>query len=993
MVPEAGAANERRSAPDFVTRSWRVADGLPHDTVLSVTQTREGYLWIGTLNGLARFDGMEFRRFGVADGLPGLSVWVLLEDRAGALWVGTDNGLSRYHEGRFTSWTVRDGLAGSYISALAEDGEGVLWIGTNSGLNRWRQGRLERDAMLASRTVGGLVPGEQGGMLVSVSGLGLLRWDGQSYAPVPQHPGPSPFHPVRLYRDQAGRIWAGGSGLHCLQDNAWTAFGGEVGLPTVGITSLSESADGRLWVGTRDEGLFFLRHGRFHRVTPEDGLTDTAIFATCQDSEKNLWVGTRTEGLCRLRSRRVFVWRHFDGDTEVAPRSLAETPDGALWVAAYARGLYRIDPEQPGHFVRQSLPSLPAVLLSDPFVTTGDGSLWLGLGPLLKQWRQGELVAEHQLPAELQGERARCLREDREGGLWIGTLSGRALLLRGDKFTVFFEGLPRAMATALVQQANGTIWIGSFGDGLGRLKDGVGARIGKEEGLSSDLVRALLLDSHDRLWIGTEGGGLNCLRDGQVRVIGPNEGLEAETVVQVLEDDTGDLWLGTYQGIFRIAGRELEDLLAGRRTRVHPRRFDRADGMVSAQCNTGPNGALKTRDGRLLFCTYQGLVHIDPRQMMEVSPPPVVRLEAFFVEGQVRPHASGDGGGGALTIQPGQQRFEFRFTALRSIDPERVRFRCRLAGLESEWTELQARRSAHYGYLPPGHYRFEVTAHGGDGVWREKGASLAFTVLPHFWETWWFRVGSWLGGAAAVAGLVGLQLRRRHRRRLQALEYQRAVDRERARIAQDMHDELGSRLTKAGMIAEIAARDREASPAAQDRLQALRRTLDDMTITMDELVWAVNPQHDTLDGLANYLLRYTQEFFAGTNVRCEFSIPPDLPAAPLGATVRHNLFLAYKEGLTNAAKHAHPSVIAVRVEFAANRLRLEVEDDGPGFDPAAEHAGGRGLENMRDRLRAIGGQCEVASRAGRGTRVSFILTLPPTPHVYGNVPPAPNMVP
>lgn len=981
-----------RGAPAFVTHTWRVADGLPHNTVMALAQTRDGYLWIGTINGLARFDGVQFRRFGLADGLPSLSVRALMQDRSGALWIGTDNGLSRYHDGRFTSWTVREGLAGDYITAVAEDGDGVIWIATRTGLNRWRQGVLERDAAVADRTVGGLVVDEHGSVLISASDLGLQRWNGQAWTAVPASPGPAPANPVHLFRDRAGRIWAGANaGLHCLETNTWTAHSSEAGLPVVGITSLTEGADGRLWVGTRDEGLFYLREGRFHRVTAEDGLADTAILATCEDGENNLWVGTRAGGLCRLRPRQVFVWHHLDGGVEVAPRSLAESADGAVWIAAYGRGLYRTKPDGAGQFVRQLLPSLPGVLWSDPIGSARDGSLWLATGVLLKQWRHGELVAEHMLPAELQGDPVRCLREDRERGLWIGTWSGRLLLLRDETFSVFSEGLPRAMASALAQQPDGTVWVGTYGAGLGRLKDGVGTTLAQKDGLSSDLVRALLYDSRGNLWVGTEGGGLNCLRDGAVRVLGPPQGLETDTVVQILEDDAGDLWLGTYQGVLRIARQDMEELLAGRRARLHPRKFDHADGLLSAQCNTGPTGALKTRDGRLFFCTYQGLLHIHPRQVTDAPTPPVVHLEDFLVAGRVWPlaHATGSA---APAIAPGLQRFEFRYTALRSVAAERVRFRYRMIGLESEWAEVESRRAAHYSYLPPGHYRFEVTAHGGDGVWNPAGATLAFTVLPHFWETWWFRIASWLGGVLFAVGIVVALLRQRHRRQLQALEHQRAVERERARIARDMHDELGSRLTKAGMIAEMATRDPAAQPETRQRIHSLRQTLDEVTATMDELVWAVNPKHDTLDGLANYLIRFTQEFFGDSPIRCELNIPPDLPSAPLTASLRHNLFLAYKEAVANAAKHAHPAVITVRAEFDGRRLRLEVHDDGAGFEPAVRPGRGRGLDNMRERLQSIGGLCTIESVPDHGTCVRFEVPLSAPPHLHGSAPSAPKVL-
>jgi signal transduction histidine kinase len=481
------------------------------------------------------------------------------------------------------------------------------------------------------------------------------------------------------------------------------------------------------------------------------------------------------------------------------------------------------------------------------------------------------------------------------------------------------------------------------------------------------------------------------LRDGNVRVLGPSQGLETDTVVQILEDQAGDLWLGTYQGVLRVARSDLEELLADRRSRLHPRRFDHADGLLSAQCNTGPSGALRARDGGLFFCTYQGLLHIQPRLVADTPAPPVVRQEDFIVAGKVW-----DRGGvatPAMEVAPGQQRFEFRYTALRTVAAERVRFRYRLSGLETEWNEAGSRRSAYYSYVPPGRYRFEVTAHGGDGVWNPAAATLEFVVLPHFWETLWFRIASWLGGVLVAVGIVVALLRQRHRRQVRALEHQRAVERERARIARDLHDELGSRLTKAGMVAEMAARDLAAQPGARQRVLALRATLDEVTATMDELVWAVNPKHDTLDGLANYLIRFTQEFFRDSPIRCELNVPPDLPAAPLVASLRHDLFLAYKEAVANAAKHARATVITVRAEFDGHRLTLEVCDDGVGFDPAAPRSRGRGLENMGERLQSVGGQATIVSAPGRGTCVRFAVPLAGLPHVHGNSPSTPKVLP
>lgn len=959
-------------------------EGLPHNTVVALAQTRDGYLWVGTTDGLARFDGVQFKRFGLADGLPSPCMRALLEDRSGALWIGTTNGLCRYSEGRFTSWTARDGLAGNMVLSLAEDGEGAIWVATTTGLGRWHKGRLEtmgEASGIASRYVAAIAADEAGALWASVTGIGLLRHENGVFTSAGVPSENSPGNPMRMMRDRSGRIWAGTVGaVHCLEKGRWRAFGPSDGLSRVAVTSLVEGADGALWAGTLDDGLFCLRGESFVRFAEEDGLPEEGILATLEDREGNLWVGTRSEGLSRLRRRQAFLWRHSDEGAAIAPKSLAQAPDGTIWVTSYGRGLYRFDPEAKEAFVRQTLPKLPNALSSGALLSGRDGSLWWGGGASLARWKNGRLIAYNARIVELPDDAVTCLCEDREdGGMWIGSRRGRVLLQRNGRITRFSDGLPRGILMSLVQQADGTLWIGSYGGGLGRLQGGKGRTFGREQGLSSELVRALLLDSRGTLWIGTEGGGLNCLHNGVVRTFGSLHGIEEDSIVALAEDAAGDLWLGTFRGIVRLLRSDLDGLLAGRLSRVYPRKFDRGDGLLSAQCATGFGTALATRSGLLLFSTERGLVSIDPAELTAGASAPEVRLEALFVGGRPSPF------GTSVEIPPGARQLQIDYTALHFTAPEHVRFRYRLAGLEADWIEAGPRRSVQYSYLPPGKYRFDVAAHTGDGKWSAKPAGLTLFVQPHPWETWWFRTLVWLAGVGLTAGIGIALLRRRHRLRLQALEHQQAVERERTRIARDMHDALGSRLTKAGMIAEAICHDAgTASSPAPQNLSALRRSLEEITVTMDELVWAVNPRHDTLDSLANYLIRFTQEFFAATSIRCELLIPTDLPAVPLTASVRHNLFLSYQEALSNAARHARPSVVTVRLGIGGERLLLEVIDDGAGFDPTVGRPGGRGLDNMRTRLLAIGGRCDIASQPNRGTCVRLELRWPPSPHVHGD---------
>lgn len=986
--PVCGQLASAQTAPvemnEFVGRVWQVEDGLPQNSVMAILQSKDGYLWLGTANGLARFDGVRFKVFGLADGLPSPQVRVLLEDRDGAIWIGTGNGLSRYRDGEFTTWTTRDGLAGDGIMGLTQDREGNVWVGTTTGLSQWRNGvikNLGTSEVVAGRYVRALFADRQGVVWVSIAGVGLRRWDGRQFAPLDELAGTPSLAPYCLLEDRKGRLWAAVVGrVLCLENGVWMSYGAEQGLPRVRITALTEDAGGNIWAGTYDQGLYHLREGRFHRVIPPNGLSDEAVQAVLEDREKNIWVGTRAGGLNRLKDRQLSMWTIRDGETEVAPMSLAESPDGVLWVASLGRGFYRFEHGMDSEYVRES-PS--GYLPFGALLIRRDGRLWWGTESRLAQWQDGRLGTPVGSVEWLRGDAVRCLWEDRDDGLWVGTRGGRLWLHRTESLTEFTNGVPRAALTALAQQRDGTLWVGSYGGGLGRLQGGQGTVFGREQGLRSDLIRALHLDAKENLWIGTEGGGLSCFQEGVIHSFGAQHGLN-DTVVQILEDDAGHLWLGTFHGILQVFRRDLEDLLEGRVERVHPRVLGRSDGMVSEQCAVGFGTSLKTRAGILCFSTDRGIAVIDPRVRGSRGVVPDVKLDEVWVDGLPQPLPgrrikSGNGTRTAsteLVIPPGRRRVEIRYTGLYYSAPERVRFRYRLAGLDSEWIESGAERVAPYTHLPPGRYRFEVAAHNGNGVWTQPPVTLAIVALPHFWQTWWFRLLLWVTAVTLVGGGVAAILRRRHQVRLRAVEQQHAMERERARIAQDLHDDLGSSLTEIGFLSTLVRSPSLPAVEAGQYLSQITEKSRELVKALDEIVWAVNPRNDSLSNAVNYLCLFAEELLQAAAIRCRLDVPAELPSRALTAEQRHNLFLAVKEALVNAAKHGAATEVTLRFEWAATVLTITIADNGQGFDPATVPPGRNGLTNLKARMAGLRGECQVASIPGAGTVVRLRLPVP-----------------
>jgi ligand-binding sensor domain-containing protein/signal transduction histidine kinase len=964
----------------FVCRVWRAEDGLPQDSVGAIVQTSDGYLWLGTGGGLARFDGVRFKVFGLADGLPSLNVKALLEDRQGGLWIGTANGLCQYKGGRFTSWTTRSGLAGDNISGLAEGRDGAIWIGTSTGLSRCRNGTFETigaKAGLVKEAVRTLVADRSGNIWGSMESLGLMRWENGAFVPATGSRENQLLRPYSLLTDHTGRIWGSTVGrVFCIDGVSMKRYGVGEGLPNVMLPCLGESADGTIWVGSLDQGLYYLREGTFHPVHRADGLSEEGVQVVVVDREQNLWVGTRDSGLNRLRPKKLTTRRIGEGETEAPPISLAEGADGALWVGTMGRGLYRLEGEKQETVLWNQLRTYNRQV--GALLVARDRSLWFSAWSTVFQWN-GD-----QLRSTPLGDAVWSLCEDHQEGLWVGSQNGILRLLRKSEVVAFTNGLPRAPIAALVQERDGTLWIGSYGGGLGRFKAGNCRVFDRRHGLGSNLIRTLCLDSGGTLWIGTEGGGLSCFQAGTIRSFGKQNGLVDDTILQVVADGLGNLWLGTYHGICRVSRQDLNGLASGTTLYVHPRIFGRSDGLESEQCAGGFGTCLMTRAGLLCFSTARGIAMIDPRQQSDTSAPPVVWLEEILVDGrpQERGRTAGDSGGsgeaptGPVRVPPGRQRLEFRYTGLNFSAPENVVFRYRLEGMDTDWVEAGPRRIAYYSYVPPGRYRFEVVAHNGEGEWSPSGAGVALVILPHFWQTWWFYSVGGLVCLGLVGGVVRYATKRKMQRELQRLEQMHAVEKERARIARDIHDDIGAAVSQLIMLGEMAGRASATPEEARRQVGRMAEKTRELAQAMDETIWAVNPLNDSLASLVSYVQQFAGEFFEASPIRCRLDAPPGSPDLPLDVRVRHSLFLAVKEALNNVVKHSGAREVWVRVRWDGAVLAVNVEDDGRGFGPGPAGAGRDGLSNMRARLDDVGGVCVVESQPGAGCRVRFNLPLP-----------------
>lgn len=887
----------------------------------------------------AEGDRFLVRTWQSEDGLPGNVVRGVAQAADGWIWVATAEGVVRFDGMRFTGFVEEPDatLAQRPARALFALPNGDVWISTpRGGLLRWREGRLrvvwkDADAAVSQNDiehVTTVMPGtwiERGKEMFQVTGGGEPRKVQPSGEIVAALRAASQFQRnltssaaggARLeLRDRRGRLWTAtpGVGLEVAEGGMPLEM---ISIPGSAVTALFEDAEGLLWAATGGSGLLQVRPRRVGVIRPGDGLSDRAVGVVLEDRAGALWAGNKGGGLDRIVDGKAMHFRVGEGPDRPV-KALCEDRAGTLWAATRNGSVFRRTADE---FLLATSSAMPATKVL-AMVEDGDGCLWLGGTNGLASWT---------------------------GSVWseYGAV----------------EGLTAREVTALAVDAGGRLWVGT-GDGF--LFHGSGGRFQAAGELGGRAVSALLPEAGGGLWISTLGAGLYQVRDGHLIRFSEGEGLSESRLTSVLDDGRGSLWVGSLAGIFQVAKSSLDEIVAGRVSAAEWRVLDRGDGMLSRECSGGIQPAgWRARSGALWFPTVNGIATIQPEQWEQNRTPPPVVIEEARAGGKRMERGSPE-----LLAGPGRTRLEFRYTALSCVSPEKIRFSLRLEGLEgSAWQGVGPQRAGAFEAVPPGRYRFRVRAANADGIWNEVGASLAVNVRPHFWEKAWFRAGTLALAAAAVLGTGWAIAQARLRGRLMRLEVQTGCERERARIAQDLHDDLGASLTEISLLALLAAE--EESPA-RDRLPEIAAKARGLVGALDEIVWAANPRHDTLASLADYAAAFATEFLENAGIVPRLDLPREIPERALEAEQRHGLFLAVREALNNVVKHAGATEVWLRLRVDAGELRISVEDNGRGL-PGNAGVEGDGLRNMRERLAKIGGACYIDSSPA-GTRVRFSL--------------------
>ena len=1017
MPPAVGAVglDPGKAVTQYNLDAWTTSSGLPQNTITAITQTQDGYLWMGSFGGLARFDGARFVVFdkSTTPALRNSGVHALLADRRGGLWVGTNGGgLTLLKDGSARTFGIADGLGADVVRSLFQDSKGRVWAGTNGGLSLLEGDRF-RTWNAANGFTGNVVRAireDAGGALwIGTNGDGLFRMKDGQFTRFTRKDGLPSDLVFSLAFDRDGTLWIGtnGGGLARYADGHFRLYGREHGLDGDIIWSLLQDGEGSLWVGTYGAGLFRREGERFSGLTTRTGLSSDFVRALWPDHEGSLWIGTNTGGLARLRDGKFTTYTTREGLPNDIAKTVLAGPDATLWIGTSGGGLARF---ADGAFQtwsrREGLPHdfVQALLLDRA------GGLWVGTnGGGVARLVDGRFRV-YTTRDGLVDDHVSALVEDREGAVWIGTNAGGLSRFKDGQFTPYTrkDGLGANLVMAMLVDRQGALWVGTDGGGLTRITDGKAHTFTVADGLAADSILCLYEDAVGELWVGTSGGGLSHLQGGRFTTVSTREGLHDDVVFAILEDGRGGFWLSGNRGLSRIERTALVAAPSG--TRLAPQAFGMADGMKSNECSgVSQPAATRLPDGRLVFPTTRGVVIVDPERLPRNERAPRVQVEELLAGGTSY-------GGESRELPPGAGNWELRFTALSFLAPQRVRFNYRLVGFDDDWVDAGTRRSAFYTQVPPGKYEFEVRAANNDGVWSDTPARASIMLRPRFHQTRAFyvilAVSFMLAGAFGYAMHVrGLHARRRELERLvqertralreqtEIAEKATAVKAELLQIAaHDLKNPLQVVLGHAEM-AEVSIREGKPTgefvghihQAAERMLGILTRLLDASAMDAGKLV--LRPQHIDLADVARHVVETNGPAAQRKKQALDLVVNGELPV--FGDADR--LVEVVENLVGNAIKYSPlSSRIVVTARRDDGRAVVEVRDAGPGLSEddkrrmfgrfqrlsatptAGEPATGLGLSIAKQLAELMGGDLSADS-AGPGRGSAFTLSMPVAP--------------
>ena len=979
------------AAAQYRFDSWTTDNGLPQNSVASILQTRDGYLWFTTFDGLVRFDGVRFTVFNKSNskGLTTNRFTKIFADNTDALWIcAEDGGLIRMRDGEFQTFTVADGLPSNIISDVQQDRDGSILAFADTGAARWRGGRFVIEKMtdlrkskeyiapsgIVWRLNGARLQSEQNGSVTDY----VVPFDKDR---VTSDETKNFFAYAQMFEDRTGALWIASNGLHRLKDNVFKTYGTPDGLPKSLIKAIEQDANGDIWIGTVSDGACRLDQDHFRCFGTAQGLSSSDIVDLFADREGTLWLTTNDRGVNRLTGQIVQPFAVADGLPAQNVYPILQTATGTIWIGT-VDGLAQFQNGKVTNFLKSDglLYEIVSSLHQDRA-----GNLWIGSVGGVEVFDNEKFTDfTKTLGFEIGEADFYAIQQDSAGAMWFATNKGlvRWENERATRYTTA-DGLPSDDVKTIYQMRDESLRFGTYG-GLAQFENQQFENrrfvaLTEKDGLAGNHVRAIYEDQAGVVWFGTYDSGLSRLENGAITNYTTADGLFSNGVFAIVEDERGNFWMSSNQGIYRVAKQQLNDFAAGKTRTITSTVFGKSDGMLSTEANGGRQpAALKAEDGRLWFPTQNGAAIIDPNKVpFNPLPPPVV-IEAVKIDNVLSAPTETTDELPGFTMQPNQNNLEINYTGLSFIKPEQIRFRYRLEGLDETWTEAGARRAAYFPYLPPGAYAFHVVAANSDGVWNEDGARIAIVVLPPFYRTFWF------AGLLIVifgAGIFGI-----YRRRVAVLERGRraqedfsrrlinAHEAERRRIAAELHDSIGQTLAMIKNRAVFAAQTTENLTTAHEQFDSITSQTTQAISEVREISYNLRPYLLERLGLTKAIKSLLNKIEEVHLLKVAARI--DDVDGLFSSEAEMSVYRIIQESLNNVAKHADTNGARLTIENANRKVTIIIEDDGRGFDKNAApktdaKSGGFGLLGISERVRMLNGTLDIQTAVNKGTKLTI----------------------
>ncbi len=965
--------------------------GMSGSAVPCIYQDRIGYLWFGCFEGIDRYDGYTFTSYkhdpDDTASLANAFVNTLCEDKAGNIWVGTKGGLDELDRssGKFTHYLPHpsglEAKRGNSVISIHEDREGLLWIGTDDGLNLFDRstGKFTCFRDDSTNPGGGIdnsiqaICEDRAGSLWIGTNRGLNRFDKNSGKFIHYRDDFSHLNRFEnwihsIYEDASGILWlGGGAGLVAFDQRTgrFTQYAHDPkdprSLSSNEVSSISEDKAGQLWVGTYLHGVnvFDKRTKSFthyvHNEKDPGSLSSNGIYSVYCERSGTIWVSTPDKGVNKLnRAKPPFTSYPYDDQAPLStyPQVFADNAD-RMWVHA-TNEWQKFDPKTES-FHRQ-----PIDRDSYPLFDDREGNLWIGKysGGLYKRDHLGQTTSFHDSVGLMFRQVVYCLIETRDGQFWMGTTDGGFYAVDSGTHSVRRVQEGGSDIETLFEDADGLLWIGTWEDGLlcydPTKKTAVRYRYDPRNpaSLSADVVCAIYQDKMGTLWVGAIGLDRFDRTAGTFTHFTVRDGLPDDPVGKIIEDDHGNLWLGTGRGISKFDPKTMRF-----------KNYDVSYGLAGNAIRI--RSGCRTINGEMYF-GGKGLTRFHPDSIRDNPYVPPIVVTQFRLFEEPAPLSN------EVNLSYRDNSISFEFAALSYISPEKNQYAYKMEGIDTGWVQSGTRRYAGYPHLDPGEYVFRVKGSNNDGVWNEMGTSILVKIVPPFWARWWFRSLAIITMFLVIGGAIRYVEMRKLKRRIELLEQERALERERLRISQDMHDEVGSALSEITILTELVKKESDGPHNADPHIQKISDRSREVTQSINQIVWAINPKNDPLENLVAYIRHYAVQYFTASPIRCHCNFPETVPDIRLSAEARRNIFLAVKESLHNIVKHSFATEAVITLRHTGTSIEILIEDNGRGFSPGTRSSSGNGLENMTMRLAQIKGVCEVQSSPGAGTRVRLV---------------------